>query len=178
MKNIVLTGFMGTGKTEVGRLLARRLGYKFIDADSMIEEEQKMPITEIFKRFGEPYFRDVESEVIKRLSEMERVVISTGGGVVMREENMTNLRKKGVIICLMASPETIFERTKDDTSRPLLQVKDPLQRIRELLNFRRPYYEKADIMIDTDGKTPEEVAEEIIKKIQTAGGKNNSPGIN
>lgn len=170
MKNIVLTGFMGTGKTEVGRLLARRLGYKFIDADSIIEEEQKMPITEIFKRFGEPYFRDIESEVIKRLSEMEKVIISTGGGVVLREENMNNLRKKGIIICLMASPETIYERTKDDTSRPLLQVKDPLQRIRELLNFRRPYYEKADIMIDTDGKTPEEVAEDIIKRIHTIGG--------
>ncbi|MFN3740058.1 MAG: shikimate kinase [Thermodesulfovibrionales bacterium] len=171
MKNIVLTGFMGTGKTEVGRLLAMRLGYKFIDADSVIEEEQKMPITEIFKKFGEPYFRDIESNVIKRLSDMEGVVISTGGGAVLREENMNNLRKKGVIICLMASPKTIFERTKNDTSRPLLQVNDPLQRIKELLNMRRPYYEKADIMIDTDRKTPEEVAEEIIKKIQTSGGK-------
>ncbi len=177
MKNIVLTGFMGTGKTEVGRLLARRLGYKFIDADSVIEEEQKIPITEIFKRFGEPYFRDIESNLIKRLSEMEGVVISTGGGAVLREENMNNLRKKGVIVCLMASPETIFERTKNDTSRPLLQVQDPLQRIRELLEFRRPFYEKADIMIDTDGKTPQEVTEEIIKKIQPPGSENNKSGI-
>lgn len=166
MKNIVLTGFMGTGKTEVGRLLARKLGYKFIDADSVIEEDQKMPITEIFKRFGEPYFRDIESKVIKRLSEMEGVVISTGGGAVLRQENMDNLRKNGIIICLMASPETIYERTKKDTSRPLLQVENPLQRIKELLDFRRPYYEKADIMIDTDGKTPEEVAREILKKVK------------
>lgn len=166
MKNIVLTGFMGTGKTEVGRLLARLLGYNFVDADSVIEEDQKMPITEIFKRFGEPHFRDIESEVIKRLSEMERVVVSTGGGAVLRQENMDNLRKKGIIICLMASPETIYERTKYDSSRPLLQVENPLQRIKELLDFRRPYYEKADIMIDTDGKTPEEVAQEILKKIR------------
>lgn len=166
MKNIVLTGFMGTGKTEVGRLLARKLGYKFIDADSVIEEDQKMSITEIFKRFGEPYFRDIESKVIKRLSEMEGVVISTGGGAVLRQENMDNLRKNGIIICLMASPETIYERTKKDTSRPLLQVENPLQRIKELLDFRRPYYEKADIMIDTDGKTPEEVAREILKKVK------------
>lgn len=165
MKNIVLTGFMGTGKTEVGKILAGHLGYTFIDADAVIEEEQKMTITEIFKRYGEPYFRELESKVIKRLSEMERAVISTGGGAVLRQENMDNLRKKGIIICLMASPETIFERTKNDTSRPLLQVENPLQRIKELLDFRRPYYEKADIIISTDGKSPEEVAQEILNKI-------------
>ncbi len=169
MKNIVLTGFMGTGKTEVGRLLARRLGYTFIDADSVIEEEQGIPITEIFKRFGEPYFRDIESAVIKRLSEMERAVISTGGGAVLRQENMDNLKKKGIIICLMASPETIYERTKNDSSRPLLQVENPLQRIKELLEFRRPYYERADIMVNTDGKTPAQVVEEIIENIRDKG---------
>ncbi len=165
MKNIVLTGFMGTGKTEVGRLIAKSLGYTFVDADTEIELQEKMPITEIFKRFGEPYFRDIESQVIKKLSEMEKVVISTGGGAVLREENIKNLRKKGIIICLQATPETIYERTKQDTSRPLLQVENPLQRIKELLEIRQPYYEKADIMIDTDNKTPEEIAQEIINKI-------------
>lgn len=165
MKNIVLTGFMGTGKTEIGRTLAQRLGYTFLDADSIIEEEQDMPITEIFRRFGEPYFRDIEADVIKRLSEKDRVVISTGGGAVLREENMENLRRKGVIICLTASAETIFKRTCNDSSRPLLQVEDPLKKIKELLEFRRPYYEKADIMVDTEDKTPLEVAEEIIQRI-------------
>ncbi|MCX7793687.1 MAG: shikimate kinase [Thermodesulfovibrionales bacterium] len=166
MKNIVLTGFMGTGKTEVGKILAKLLGYTFIDADSVIEREQQMAITEIFKKFGEPYFRDLESDVIKRLSQMEKAVISTGGGAVLREENMENLRKKGIIICLMASPDTIYERTKNDTSRPLLHVENPLQRIKELLDFRRPYYERADILIDTDKKTPQEVAQEILEKIK------------
>jgi len=165
MKNIVLTGFMGTGKTEVGKLLAKKLSYTFVDADTEIELQEKMPITEIFKRFGEPYFRDVESEVIKRLSKMERVVISTGGGAVLRNENVANLKRNGILICLQARPETIYERTKHDTSRPLLQVEDPLQRIKELLEIRRPYYEKADIMIETDNKTPEEVAQEIIDKV-------------
>lgn len=166
MKNIVLTGFMGTGKTKVGKILAQRLGYTFLDADSIIEQEQKMSITEIFRQHGEPYFRDIESDVIRRLSERDRVVISTGGGAVLRQENMDNLRKKGIIVCLTASPETILRRTSNDNTRPLLQVEDPLKKIKELLEFRRPYYERSDIMVDTEGKSPIDVAEEIIERIR------------
>lgn len=166
MKNIVLTGFMGTGKTQVGRILSQRLGYKLMDVDDNIEREQKMKITEIFKNYGEPAFRDMESAVIKRLSEMDRAVISTGGGAVLRQENMDNLRKKGVIVCLTASPETILKRTGNNNDRPLLRVENPLQKIKELLQIRTPYYEKADIMIDTDGKSPFEVADEIISKFK------------
>lgn len=164
MKNIVLTGFMGTGKTEVGRILSRKLGYVLVDADTEIEKEQGMTITEIFKQYGEPKFREIEADVIRRLSEMGNAVISTGGGAVLRQENMDNLRKNGVVICLTASPETILKRTSNNNDRPLLQVEDPLKKIKELLEFRKPYYEKADIMIDTEGKSPIEVAEEIIKK--------------
>lgn len=166
MKNIVLTGFMGTGKTEVGKILAQRLGLTFFDADSIIEQEQNMTITEIFRQFGEPYFRDIEADVIKRLSEKDRVVIATGGGAVLREENMKNLRKKGIIVCLMASPETILRRTINDSSRPLLQVEDPLRKIKELIEFRRPYYENSDIMVDTEGKNPAQVVEEIMERIR------------
>lgn len=166
MKNIVLTGFMGTGKTQVGRILSQRLGYKLMDVDDNIEREQKMKITEIFKNYGEPAFRDMESAVIKRLSEMDRAVISTGGGAVLRQENMDNLRKKGVIVCLTASPETILKRTGNNNDRPLLRVENPLQKIKELLQIRTPYYEKADIMIDTNGKSPFEVADEIISKFK------------
>jgi shikimate kinase len=165
MKNIVLTGFMGTGKTEAGRILAQRLGYTLIDADTEIEKEQKMTITEIFKQYGEPKFRDMEADIIKRLSEMKNAIISTGGGAVLRQENMDNLRKNGVVVCLTASPETILKRTSNNNDRPLLQVEDPLQKIKELLEFRKPYYEKADIMIDTEGKSPLRVAEEIISKV-------------
>jgi shikimate kinase len=168
MKNIVLTGFMGTGKTEVGRILSRKLGYALVDADTEIEKEQGMTITEIFKQYGEPKFREIESNVIKRLSETKNAVISTGGGAVLRQENMDNLGKNGVIVCLTASPETILKRTGNNNDRPLLQVENPLQKIKELLEFRRPYYEKADIMIDTEGKSPLEVADEIIEKIKTA----------
>jgi len=166
MKNIVLIGFMGTGKTEVGRILAKKLGYKLIDADTEIEKEQKMTITEIFKQYGESKFRDIEADVIRRLSVIKNIIISTGGGAVLRQENIDNLRKNGVIVCLAASPETILKRTSRNTNRPLLQVENPLQKIKDLLEFRKPYYDKADIMIDTEGKSPLQVAEEIIEKVK------------
>ncbi|TAL23865.1 MAG: shikimate kinase [Nitrospirae bacterium] len=169
MKNIVLTGFMGTGKTEVGKLVAQKLGYKLIDVDSEIEKEKKMKITEIFKECGEPGFRKIESDVIRRLSDMDNAVIPAGGGAVLRQENMDNFRRKGVIVCLAASPETILKRTGNDSTRPLLQVDDPMKKIKELLELRKPYYEKADIMIDTEGKTPLQVAEEIIERVKSEG---------
>jgi shikimate kinase len=166
MKNIVLTGFMGTGKTAVSRELARLTGFNQVDVDAEIEKTAGMTITEIFAQFGEPYFRDLETAEIKKVSQGRNLIISTGGGAVLRQENMDALRANGVIICLTATPETIFERTKDNNERPLLQVEDPIKKIKELLSFRKPYYEKADIMIDTEGKTPHEIAEEILARIK------------
>ena len=172
MKNIVLTGFMGAGKTEVGRVLALRLGYVLIDVDDEIEKEQSMMIADIFREYGEPAFREIESAVIKRLSEREGAVISTGGGAVLRQENMDNLRKKGAIVCLTASAGTIYERTKRNKTRPLLSVEDPLAKIKELLAIRQPYYEKADIVIDTEERSPLDVAEEIIAGMRVYGKSN------
>lgn len=166
MKNIILTGFMGTGKTEIGRILSKKLGAKLIDIDTEIEKRQKMTITEIFKQHGEQRFRDIESEVIKEIADAENAVISTGGGAVLRQENIDNLRKKGIIICLMASPETILKRTRHNKDRPLLQVENPLQKIKELIEFRKPFYEKADLMVDTEGKNPLEIAGEIIDNVK------------
>ncbi len=166
MKNIVLTGFMGTGKSEVSRELSRVLGWTAIDIDTEIERAQKMKITEIFKQFGEPGFRDIETEFIKKISKNKNIIISTGGGAVLKQKNIDVLRENGVIICLTATPDTILKRTGKNHNRPLLQVDDPLKKINELLEFRRPYYEKADIMIDTEGKTPLQIAEEIIEKIR------------
>ncbi len=167
MKNIILTGFMGTGKTEIGRILSKKLGAKLIDIDTEIEKRQKMTITEIFKQHGEQRFRDIESEVIKEIADAENAVISTGGGAVLRQENIDNLRKKGIIICLMASPETILKRTRHNKDRPLLQVENPLQKIKELIEFRKPFYEKADLMVDTEGKNPLEIAGEIIDNVKS-----------
>ena len=166
MKNIVLTGFMGTGKTAVGRELSRLLNMRLVDVDTEIEKSRQMTINEIFKQFGELRFREIETEMIRKLSERKDVIISTGGGAVLRQENVDVLREQGIIVCLMATPETILKRTSHSSHRPLLQVEDPFGKIKELLDFRRPFYEKADIMIDTDGKTPREIAEEIIDKMK------------
>ena len=160
-RNIVLTGFMGTGKTEVGKELSRMLDMKLIDVDTEIEAGQGMKIADIFGTFGEQHFRDVESEMIRKMAAMENVIISTGGGAVLREENMSVLREKGIVFCLRAGPETILRRTSGNADRPLLNVEDPLARIGELLDYRRPFYDKAGIVIDTEDKTPIRVAEEI-----------------
>jgi shikimate kinase len=137
-----------------------------IDSDSEIERDQGLSINEIFEKQGEQFFRDIEADVIKRLSERKNCVISTGGGAVLRQANIDNLRRTGVIVCLTADPETILQRTAGDNERPLLQTDNPLQRIKELLAIRRPFYEKSDIMIDTKGRTPLEISEEIIKEIR------------
>jgi shikimate kinase len=168
MRNIILTGFMGTGKTEVGKELARLLAMKLIDIDTEIEKSQKMTINEIFKRFGEQKFREIETEMIKKVTHKRNVIISTGGGAVLKQENINALKKTGIIICLMATPGTILLRTSGTDERPLLQVEKPLERINELLQFRMPYYEKADITIDTEDKTPLQIAEEIREKIRDA----------
>jgi shikimate kinase len=167
MKNIVLTGFMGTGKTAVGKELARILDMKLIDVDTEIEDSRDMTINEIFKEFGEPAFREIETDMIKKVSRNKQVIISTGGGAVLKQENMETLRETGIIVCLMASPETILRRTSSTNDRPLLLVEDPLEKIRELLDFRKPYYEKADIVISTEGRTPLQIAEEIAEKVKT-----------
>jgi shikimate kinase len=166
MKNIVLTGFMGTGKTAVGKELVRLLDLKLIDVDTEIEKSEKITINEIFQQFGEPRFREIETEMIKKISQQKNVVISTGGGAVLKQENMDILKKTGIIVCLMATPETILKRTGNSDERPLLKVENPFEKINQLLNFRRPFYEKADIMIDTENKTPLQIAEEIIERIK------------
>ena len=165
MKNIVLTGFMGVGKTEVGRELSAILGWKLIDVDDEIVKSRKMSINEIFSRFGEPAFRDMETGMVEKVSKKKNVIISTGGGAVLRQENMESLKRGGVVVCLTARPETILKRTSRNCERPLLQVADPLQRIHDLLEARGPFYEKADLMIDTEGKSPFRIAEEILEKM-------------
>ena len=166
-KNIFLVGFMGAGKSTVGKILADKTGYKFYDADSYIEEQAGTTITQIFADHGEPYFRDLESEATEELAKKENQVIATGGGVVQRDRNWDAMKKNGITVYLKATVETIWERIKDDTSRPLLQVENPVDTARELLEKRTPMYEKADIVLDTDGLSPEVVAEEILSSINS-----------
>jgi shikimate kinase len=165
MKNIVLVGFMGTGKTAVARELARRLKREFVSLDELIEKKENRPIIKIFAESGENYFRDVESQVVKEVSGKENLVIDVGGGVVVREENVANLKKKGILICLKASPEVILERTKHAKHRPLLNVPNPKEKIQELLNKRAPYYSRADYSVDTSDLSIQEVVEKTLEII-------------
>jgi shikimate kinase len=163
MKNIVITGFMGTGKSTVGNMLAEDYSLDFVDTDVLIEEKAgNKKVTEIFDEYGEAYFRKIEKDVIRDVSLLENAVISTGGGAIADKENLALLKEKSIIICLTASPEVILERIrKEDGIRPLLKVKDPLKRIKELLDSRKEAYMKSDIIIDTSDLTPSEAAETI-----------------
>jgi shikimate kinase len=165
MANIVLVGFMGTGKTSIGKHLAEKLGCEFIETDDIIEQREGASIKEIFEKKGEPYFRDVEKEVVREVSQKRGVVISAGGGAIIDDENFKNLKKNSVIICLEASPEVILKRTKGNTCRPLLNVSNPRKKVEELLGKRKPYYKKADYCINTDGLTIEQVVGKITKII-------------
>ncbi len=161
--NIVLTGFMGTGKSGIGKRLATELGMSCLDTDELIEEREKDSISAIFKKKGEEYFRRLETKVVKEVALLDNLVISTGGGVVLREGNIRLLKKNAFIVCLFASPEVILKRTKGDDNRPLLGVNNQKKRIEELLALRKSYYEKADFMVDTSALDSEGVVEEIIE---------------
>lgn len=163
--NIVLLGFMGTGKTTIARRLSEILGFKYISSDDLIEKREKRTINEIFASSGEEYFRKVEKEIIKEISEKDNQVIDAGGGVVLDPENIDALRKNGILICLTARPEIIFERVKDKNDRPLLNVPDRLERIKQLLEFRKPFYERADYFIDTSDLDVNEVVKKILEII-------------
>lgn len=169
MSNIILLGFMGTGKTSVGKRLARKLGMEFLDMDDLIEREEGIPIGEIFARFGELYFRKKEAETCAGVSGYDNYVIATGGGVALDPVNIKNLRRNGHLICLTTIPEIIYERTSKAGTRPLL-AENPQQKIRELLESRDPYYKKAaDWMLDTSGLSISQVVNKIIEYAKSKG---------
>jgi shikimate kinase len=163
MRNIVLVGFMGTGKTTIATAVANRLNMRYISTDDLIEKKEKRTINEIFQKSGEDYFRDVESSVIRDVSCMEGLVIDTGGGAVMRDENMPYLKSGGIVVCLSADENTVMERTKKYKHRPLLNVEDPKRKIRDLLAKRAPFYAKADHTIDTGKFTVKQVVDKIVE---------------
>ncbi|MBN1161955.1 MAG: shikimate kinase [Dehalococcoidales bacterium] len=149
--SIALIGFMGTGKTAVGKLLSQKLGKEFIELDYLIEKKTGRSIQEIFRRDGEVRFRELEIEAVAEVSPRKNIVIACGGGVVLNTINVERLRKESVIICLTASASVILKRTAHDGSRrPLLNVADRAQEIKKLLDFRRPFYARAaDITVNT-----------------------------
>jgi len=172
--NIVLIGFMGCGKTTVGQELAQRLNYKFLDTDQYIEEKEGTTIRNIFSEKGEVYFRNLETSTLKDLvEETKESVVSSGGGLPLRQENAKLLQKLGFVIYLKVSKDTVVERLKGDTTRPLLQGDNPAKKMEELLCFRDPIYEVgAHMAISVDNKTVEEIADEIIRNYETMQHKN------
>lgn len=164
--NIVLIGFMGCGKTTVGKALADRMEYEFYDTDEMIEKKENMKIPEIFEKNGEEYFRKVETGLLEKLAaSMEKAVISSGGGLPLRKENRKILKNTGLVVYLNADKETTYNRVKNDKNRPLLAVEDVKGRIEELINIRRPLYEEAaHVSIETDNQTVEGIIEKIMEK--------------
>lgn len=166
--SIALIGFMGTGKTVVGRLLAEKLGKEFIEMDALIEKKAGKSIPEIFRQQGETGFRELEIEVTRKIAGKKNAVIACGGGIVLNTINIDRLRQECVIVCLTASPEVILKRTSSDKDgRPLLAVADRTRQIKELLKFRRHYYERsADITVNTSRLKVESVVARIIGKLR------------
>jgi shikimate kinase len=169
MKNIVLIGFMGTGKSRVGHMVARRLGLRFVDTDDLIVEKMHMSVAEIFSRLGEPEFRKIERQVVASVAEKDGQVIATGGGVPLSEENVQNLKKNGILVCLTANPDTIYRRTMRNDTRPLLKAVDRLEHIRALMESRQQCYGIADFSIDTSSRPASAVAREIAEIYQNNG---------
>lgn len=163
-ENIFLIGFMGAGKSTIALKLKEILNRKLVEMDARIVEEQGMSINEMFDRFGEQHFRDVESKLIIDIGAEGNTIVSCGGGVVVRKENVENMKKNGRIIYLAATPQTIYERVKDSTDRPILNGHMNIEYIEELMEKRRELYENAaDIRVDVDGKTVTEICDEIVK---------------
>lgn len=168
-RNISLVGFMGTGKTSVGKALGRQSSRNVIDVDQWIENRTRKKIREIFEREGEPHFRALEKEAVAEVAKLEGVVITTGGGAVLDAANVAALKKSGWLVALSAKPETIFERVKDSRNRPLLKCGPTVEtrdEIVRLLNARAPFYAKADYTFETDGLSPDQVAQLILETLE------------
>ncbi len=166
--NVVLLGFMGTGKSTVARRLAAETDYKFVDLDKEIVKLAGKSIPEIFAEDGEKAFRDLESKVVKEISQKDALVISTGGGVVLRDKNIDNLKENGILILLTATAEEILARTKDDDNRPLLEVESPLEKIKTMLEQRADKYDCTEYKIDTTELSIAEVVSEVKSIIKEA----------
>lgn len=164
--NIFLVGFMGTGKSTLSRYLKKYTGIAELDMDSEIEKQQGMTISHIFSEKGEPYFRSLETQLLVDLQAKNGLLVSCGGGVVLRDENVVEMKKSGLVVLLTAKPETILERVKDNDDRPLLRGNKNVPFIENMLNQRGPkYMAAADVILETDGRTTQDIAEELCEKL-------------
>jgi shikimate kinase len=168
IRNLALIGFMGTGKSSVGRTVADCLHFTFLDTDHVIEARAGKPIQDIFAQDGEPVFREWEARIVEELTHRSKTVISTGGGLPTREANLSSLKSHALVVCLWASPEAIYERVRDHSHRPLLNDADPLAKIRDLLVVREAYYRQADVLVNTEMRSIREVAMQVLHHFHMA----------
>ncbi|MEN3368291.1 MAG: shikimate kinase [Verrucomicrobiota bacterium] len=167
-QSIVLIGFMGAGKSSTGRALGQKTGLPRFDTDEMVSTRFGLPVTEVFARFGEEKFREAETEALRQLADKGASVIVTGGGIVLRPENVRMLRELGTVVSLEADEETLFQRISRRATRPLLQTENPRATMAELWRIREPLYrEAADVRVDTSRLTHDEVADAVRKKIES-----------
>lgn len=169
-RNIVLVGYMGTGKSTIAESIRRKTKMQIIDMDQEIVKREKRTIAEMFEAEGEEYFRNLETNLLKELQNRDNLIVSCGGGIVLREENIIEMKKVGTVVLLTVSPETIYRRVKNSKKRPLLNGKMTLEYIKEMMDSRKEQYEKAaDLIVTGNGKTVKMISEEIIKKTQEKG---------
>lgn len=166
--NIALIGFMGTGKSSVGRLVADQLHFTFLDTDDVIVARAGKPITDIFAQEGEADFRERECRLVEELTHRTRTVIATGGGLPVNLANLASLKTHALVICLWSSPEKIWERVRNQAHRPLLNESEPLTKVRSLLAIREPYYRQADVLVNTEMRSMREVAQQVIHQFRMA----------
>jgi shikimate kinase len=166
--NLALIGFMGSGKSSVGRLVAQSLHFTYLDTDQVVESRAHKTIKEIFEQDGEPAFRVWEQVIVEELTHRKKTVISTGGGLPMNQLNLDSLKTHSLVVCLWASADTIYERIKDHDHRPLLNESDPAEKIRQLLSIREPYYRQADVLVNTERRSLREVAVQVIHQFHMA----------
>jgi len=163
-QHIYLIGFMGTGKTTISHKLQQLTQAEEVDMDAWIVEKNGMSINDMFEKYGETYFRDRETDAIREIAGYAPAIVSCGGGAVLRDENTHIMKESGRIVLLTATPKTVYERVKDSTDRPLLNGNMNVEHIANLMEKRRKAYEEAcDIQVETDGKTPHEIAKEILQ---------------
>ena len=168
LANLALIGFMGTGKTTVGRLVAEALHFDFLDTDELIQSRTGKTIADIFVQDGEPAFRELERQIVLELSTKTKTVISTGGGLPTNPDNLARLKSYALVVCLWSSPDKIWNRVKNQTHRPLLHDPDPQKKIQELLAAREPFYRKADVLLNTELRPVREVAQQVIHQFRLA----------
>jgi len=168
IQNLALIGFMGTGKSAVGRLVADILHFTFLDTDTVIEAWAGKSIVDIFEQEGEPAFREWERKIVEELTRRRKTVIATGGGLPANDANLASLKTHALVVCLWASPEKIWQRVRGQKHRPLLNDRDPLAKIGELLAVREPYYRQADVLVNTGMRSLREVAQQVLHQFHMA----------